>query len=329
MRKLEVERDLQSFCRELPISGRDRQWGLYVTTAGQARTSPHADSPPAGFAWAQGCSLPEFALLYVSKGRGTLELKPGQGRALTPGTVALLRPRVWHRCAPDRETGWDAYWLCFDGELARRWAGLAFAAPSEPLLKCKDESTLLMLFTAIVPAAVRNPTDGLQQVLVGMTCHILGLLYSPQPEQPLRGLEPRLQHPIAKALLRMRSSFAAPVDLPALARESGLSYSWFRSTFVLHTGRTPHQYLLELRLARARNLLTETDLSVKEIAAATGFQDEHYFSRVFRHRMRCTPTLWRERSRASVPDPLCLEASSVRPSEAVLAQGGSPRERLV
>ena len=74
-----------------------------------------------------------------------------------------------------------------------------------------------------------------------------------------------------------------------LAKELGVSYSWFRHTFTAHTGLSPHQYLLEFRLVRARNLLVETELSIKEIARQTGFKDELYFSRLFRQRLNLSP----------------------------------------
>ena len=72
---------------------------------------------------------------------------------------------------------------------------------------------------------------------------------------------------------------------------------WFRHTFTAHTGLSPHQYLLEFRLVRARSLLTETELSVKEIATQTGFEDEFYFSRLFWQKLELTPSQWRSRRR--------------------------------
>jgi transcriptional regulator GlxA family with amidase domain len=44
-------------------------------------------------------------------------------------------------------------------------------------------------------------------------------------------------------------------------------------------------------------LLSETELSVKEIATQTGFEDEFYFSRLFRQKLNLTPSQWRNRSR--------------------------------
>ena len=82
-----------------------------------------------------------------------------------------------------------------------------------------------------------------------------------------------------------------------LAQELGVSYSWFRHTFTAHTGLSPHQYLLELRLVRARSMLAETEFSIKEIATQMGFEDEFYFSRLFRQKLNLSPSQWRNRNR--------------------------------
>jgi AraC-like DNA-binding protein len=78
-----------------------------------------------------------------------------------------------------------------------------------------------------------------------------------------------------------------------------VSYSSFRHTFQQHTGSSPHQYLLELRLVRARNLLTQTAQSIKQIAQQAGFEDEHYFCRFFKMKTGSTPGQWRVRSKLS------------------------------
>jgi AraC-like DNA-binding protein len=85
--------------------------------------------------------------------------------------------------------------------------------------------------------------------------------------------------------------------MDVLARGLGVSYSWFRKTFTAHTGLSPHQYLLELRLIHARSRLAETRLSVKEIALEVGFEDEYYFSRLFRQKLGLSPSQWRKRRR--------------------------------
>jgi transcriptional regulator GlxA family with amidase domain len=54
--------------------------------------------------------------------------------------------------------------------------------------------------------------------------------------------------------------------------------------------------LLELRLVRARNLLSKTALAVKEVGRRSGFEDEHYFCRLFQKKVGVTPTIWRSRA---------------------------------
>ena len=86
-----------------------------------------------------------------------------------------------------------------------------------------------------------------------------------------------------------------PPTLPmaTLARSLGVSYTWFRRMFTHHTGLSPHQYRIQIRLGRARALLGETSLTVKEVAYRCGFESEHYFSRLFRRKAGLTPGQWR------------------------------------
>jgi transcriptional regulator GlxA family with amidase domain len=149
-----------------------------------------------------------------------------------------------------------------------------------------------------VMQSVRTSRPALQQILAGATSSLLGLFYSAQQAQPA-GTSVH-SNAIELAINRMENEFAGPLDMKALAQELNVSYSWFRSTFVAHTGLSPHQYLLELRLVRARNLLSETQLPVKEIAIQTGFEDEHYFSRLFRQKLSSTPSEWRRYSQRHV-----------------------------
>jgi AraC-like DNA-binding protein len=80
-----------------------------------------------------------------------------------------------------------------------------------------------------------------------------------------------------------------------LARSLGVSYTWFRRMFTEHTGLSPHQYRIQIRLGRARTLLSETTLTVKEVAYRCGFESEHYFSRLFKRKTGLAPGEWRRK----------------------------------
>lgn len=289
-----------SFYRYFPISRRDRNWGLYVMTAGEARVAPQTPYPPGGhpkgyaFDWQHGRILEGFALLYISSGRGTFESKPHFSTAIEAGHAFLLFPGVWHRYAPDPQTGWHEHWIGFDGDLARRWLGYKFITPKNPVVKIATEDTVLATFSRVTQA-IRANRPALQQILAGATDNLMGLIYSAQQAQP--AADAQNANVIEHAITRIQNEYQQDMDVKELARELGVSYSWFRHTFVAHTGLSPHQYLLEFRLVRARSLLAETNLSVKEIAMQTGFGDEFYFSRLFRQKQNLTPSQWRNRSR--------------------------------
>jgi AraC-like DNA-binding protein len=80
---------------------------------------------------------------------------------------------------------------------------------------------------------------------------------------------------------------------PDLARRLGVGYTWFRRTFAHHQGLSPHQYRLQMRVGRARTLLSETTLTVKEVAFRCGFESEQYFCRLFRSKTGASPGAWR------------------------------------
>jgi len=210
------------------------------------------------------------------------------------GSTFLLFPGVWHRYAPDSDTGWHEHWIGFDGETARCWQKQKFISPRQPVCKVHAEDAVRATFGHILQS-VRQSRPALQQVLAGATAGLLGLFYSAR-QTPLETASPN-PSAIERAIARLQADFARDLDMEDLARELGVSYSWLRSSFTAHTGLSPHQYLLELRLIRARNLLAETSLTVKAVALETGFQDEHYFSRLFRQKLNRTPSQWRQSRR--------------------------------
>jgi AraC-like DNA-binding protein len=289
-----------SFHRYFPVSKRDKNWGLYATTAGEASIGPNAMYPPSGhpkgfaFDWQGGRILDGFALVYISSGRGKFELKPGVSVSIEPGHAFLLFPGVWHRYAPDAETGWHEHWIGFDGETPRRWLAHRFLSKKRPVLKIDSEDTVLATFSGMMQA-MRTNRPALQQILAGATANLLGLFYSAQQAQP--AIQTQSSNAIELAIGRIQNAYASELNMKDLAQELGVSYSWFRNTFTAHTGMSPHQYLLEFRIVRARSLLAETEFPIKEIATQTGFEDEHYFSRLFRQKLNVTPSQWRDRSR--------------------------------
>jgi AraC family transcriptional regulator len=92
-----------------------------------------------------------------------------------------------------------------------------------------------------------------------------------------------------RVLERIDAGLDARLTIESLAHEVGLSAAHFARAFKQTLGRAPHQYLLERRLERARQLIETTDASLSDIAQRTGFADQAHFTRLFKRAFGATP----------------------------------------
>ncbi|KAG8153790.1 helix-turn-helix domain-containing protein [Burkholderia catarinensis] len=95
----------------------------------------------------------------------------------------------------------------------------------------------------------------------------------------------------AKELLMEKGNLG--VSISDVANECDLSRGYFIRAFSRTTGRTPHQWLLEQRVAQARELIMSSDLTLAEIADACGFADQSHLNRVFVKVVGHPPGAWR------------------------------------
>jgi AraC-like DNA-binding protein len=87
------------------------------------------------------------------------------------------------------------------------------------------------------------------------------------------------------------------IDLAELSAVTGLSVFHFARQFKLSTGMTPHYYLMQRRVQRAQEMLASTDLSLSDVAFATGFSDQSHLTRHFRSIAGMTPGQFRRSHR--------------------------------
>lgn len=109
---------------------------------------------------------------------------------------------------------------------------------------------------------------------------------------------PSIDRCIEDAVNKIQRSLHTEIDLRGIAEQSGLSYVQFLRRFKRVCGMTPSDYVIALRLQKAKTLLSDTDLHVKEIAAACGFACEYYFSNFFKKHTSLSPTAFRQAARS-------------------------------
>ena len=158
-----------------------------------------------------------------------------------------------------------------------------------------DDATIAHLGWAALPA-VRNPEQA-NQLFLDHVFLALGTYVA----QRYGGLRPP-SRPVAGGLApwqvkRAKEIFSAKLDnsvaLKEVARECGLSLSYFSRAFRHSVGVPPHTWLLQRRIEVAKEKLRDRRLSVSQVALACGFADQSHLTRVFTRMVGISPAAWR------------------------------------
>lgn len=102
---------------------------------------------------------------------------------------------------------------------------------------------------------------------------------------------------IRKACDYIELNYASDLSLDEVALHAGVSPHYLSKLFKKETGTGFVDYLTDVRLKEARELLETSDKSVKEIGALVGYPDQNYFSRIFKKQMKVSPTDYKEGKR--------------------------------
>ncbi len=104
---------------------------------------------------------------------------------------------------------------------------------------------------------------------------------------------------VHKAMLLMEQQLADPLDIARLAAQMGLGRRQLERRFADDIAMSPAQYHRNLRLARARWMLSHSDLSLADIAAECGLGDGSQFARAIRQETGFSPTVYRQNTRSA------------------------------
>lgn len=91
----------------------------------------------------------------------------------------------------------------------------------------------------------------------------------------------------------IHNNFSGRLTLKELASKCSLSESRFSHLFTEMFGKSPKQYIMNVRMENAKELLLDSDMSVLEVGSAVGIDDQNYFSRIFKKHCGMSPTEFR------------------------------------
>ena len=277
---------------------RDALWGLTVSTVGYEDIARGESYPTKGhadgyyFNIEKGRILNEYQLLYNPEGEGEFESTHCPKTQLKPGDMFLLFPGEWHTYHPNPRTGWKSNWIGFKGKNMDDRVKAGFLSPEKPIYHVGYSAVIETLYKRAFEAAMEEAAYA-QQMMAGLVNHLIGIMYSLERNIELNKNQQQVDM-VSKARLRIRESLESDVTIQTIAEELGVSYSNFRKLFKEYTGLSPATYQQDLRLQRAKELLSTTDMSIKEIAYRLDFESPDYFSAKFKLKTGRKPSEFRQ-----------------------------------
>ncbi len=219
---------------------------------------------------------------FIGIADGSGELESDRMYELAVNCIILVPPGIEHR--ENAGGRMEIFWLGFEAEFA---PGVQMDAP----LTVNSRELVAALADFWRFTVTRQARTGLE--LEGRLMTLIGGFWREFRARRSDGIS-RLQ----QAVTFLQDNFHLPVNMVELASQCDLSESHFYREFKRMTGKTPVNYLTDIRLGQAILYLRETELPVSRIAGLCGFSDPYYFCRVFSRRYGLPPGRFR---RGAVP----------------------------
>lgn len=290
------QNDLGIEFKYLIVNEMDRKYGLWVNSVGFQTIPPHSPYPlkdhPSGYFFnvEKGRVLPEYQLVYITKGRGLFTSDSTPEKQVCKGRLMVLFPGQWHTYRPMLQTGWTEYYIGFEGSIIDNIIKNSFLAKERQILEVGLNEELVSLFTRALEVAEADRISA-QQYLSGIVLHMMGMILSISKNKVFEMSD--VDQKIEQAKIIMNENVFKNVDPEELAMRLNISYSWFRKVFKEYTGYAPAKYYQELKLRKAKQLLVSTSQSVKEISFLLGYQSTEYFFSSFKKHTGFTPLEYR------------------------------------
>jgi AraC-like DNA-binding protein len=234
------------------------------------------------------CMTSFVQVFWCAAGRGIVVIN-GRERFLCSGQIALYFPKMEHRYYSNES--WDIYWWTMDGALAPVITA-AFGLNADVY----DAGPPPLILFRQLAGALRNPSP------VG-ELHTVNLAFQLLTKATIAcsQIRQRADSDIGGVVDYINTNWNRPtLNIKSLADAMGLNRSSLSHRFKIILGISPSEYIARLRIQNAISMLTGTKKSVTDIAAACGYLDQHYFTRLLKKRLGSSPLCLRKKSSAGI-----------------------------
>ena len=230
-----------------------------------------------------------WAFVMITGGGGFYQVNGGERQVVEPGSWFCLYPGAVFNYGPHKDGYWDEYYFTVDGVRVDEWLENWLTDPG--LLKHADideafihkMELMFMLIDSGVPSNLDRASMMLESFLYELVAQ------SDKSEAGNRGSQ------VLKVIDDISHSLHLSQEPEDMAARHHISVSTLRRIIHEYTGFPLNEFLHRLKAAEAKNILLNSELTVKEVGEALGYKDTFYFSRVFKRITGLSPRNYRGR----------------------------------
>ena len=229
-------------------------------------------------------------LIYCTDGNGWISID-GRRYNVDAGQYCIIPARTPHTYAAGSKDPWTIYWIHFSGDRTKRFI---YEQHRPVTLEHCSESTKksrIRLFDEIYYNLSSDYTEKNLEYAGTVLLHFLSSFIFEQ--QFARSGNPLYDDVTSIAIHYMKNQLKRKVTLEEIAKHCEISVSHLCLVFKKNTSHAPIEYINNLKIQRACELLDLTNMKITEIAGELGFNDPFYFTRVFRKSMGQSPRDYR------------------------------------
>ncbi len=243
-----------------------------------------------GVSFSRPRTYDNYALVYLLEGSGRMKTGNRPIVKCRAGDLLFVYPEIPHSYGPGPRETWSEFYVVFNGPIFDLWRHHGLLQPKDPVRRLPNIRRWLPQLEAVADPDLPETVKGMLRRVCRLQKFLGDIIEEPKPNPP----------PVSW----MEQAVRQLVEIPerpsaAIARSLGVSYETFRKEFTRRTGLPPGRFRLHRLIDHARILITERNLSNKQLAETLGFYDEFHFSRRFRQITGQSPRHFRHGLRKS------------------------------
>lgn len=232
---------------------------------------------------------------YVIAGTGTLLANNMYGETTTysikSGQGFMIFPKQTTTYIADKDYPWEYAWLEFDGLRVKEAVELAGLSIDEPVYRSNAKDLTKALEQEMLYIAQNSSLPPFH--LIGHLYLFLDYLTRSSASRKLLQSGKLRDFYVKEAFSFIEQNFQNDISVEDIAAFCNLNRSYFGKIFRDAVGKSPQEFLISYRMAKAAELLKLTELSVGDIGNAVGYPNLLHFSRAFKNTYGISPRQWR------------------------------------